>query len=76
MQLARVCGQVISTKKAEKLMGFKILVCQPIDMVTFKEKGAPFVSIDRRRSGRRRARNVRLRFFVQADVGYGRKAGG
>ena len=46
MQLARVCGQVISTKKAEKLMGFKILVCQPIDMVTFKEKGAPFVSID------------------------------
>lgn len=46
MQLARVCGQVISTKKAEKLMGFKILVCQPIDMVTFEEKGAPFVSID------------------------------
>ena len=46
MQLARVCGQVISTKKAEKLVGFKILVCQPIDMVTFEEKGAPFVSID------------------------------
>ena len=46
MQLARVCGQVISTKKAEKLTGFKILVCQPIDMVTFEEKGAPFVSID------------------------------
>ncbi len=46
MQLGRVCGQVVSTKKAEKLMGFKILVVQPISLDTFEEKGAPFVSLD------------------------------
>lgn len=46
MQLARVCGQVVSTKKATKLEGFKILIVQPIDLDTFEEKGSPIVSLD------------------------------
>lgn len=46
MQLGRVCGQIVSTKKSENLSGFKILVVQPISLETFEEKGAPFVSLD------------------------------
>ncbi|MBQ9942483.1 MAG: hypothetical protein IJP03_05700 [Christensenellaceae bacterium] len=46
MQLARVCGQIVSTRKAGKLEGFKILVVQPISLETFEEKGAPLVSLD------------------------------
>ncbi len=46
MQLGRVCGQIVSTKKAGKLTGFKILVVQPISLETFEDKGAPFVSLD------------------------------
>lgn len=46
MQLGRVCGQVVSTKKTEKLGGFKILVVQPVSLETFEDKGAPFVSLD------------------------------
>jgi len=46
MNLGRVCGQVVSTKKSENLMGFKILIVQPISLETFEEKGAPVVSID------------------------------
>lgn len=46
MQLARVCGQVVSTKKAEKLMGFKILVVQPMSLETFQETGSPIVALD------------------------------
>lgn len=46
MQLGRVCGQIVSTRKASKLEGFKILVVQPISLETFEEKGAPFVSLD------------------------------
>ncbi len=46
MQLGRVCGQVVSTKKTDKLNGFKILVVQPVSLETFEDKGAPFVSLD------------------------------
>lgn len=46
MTLGRVCGQIVSTKKAAKLEGFKILVVQPISLDTFEETGAPIVSID------------------------------
>lgn len=46
MILARVCGQVVSTRKSENLEGFKILIIQPLDMETIEPKGAPVVSLD------------------------------
>ena len=46
MILARVRGNVVSTNKAEKLHGLKLLIVTPIDIETFEEKGAPLVAID------------------------------
>ena len=34
MQLARVKGTVVSTNKAEKLSGLKLLIVKPIDIET------------------------------------------
>ncbi len=46
MQLAKVVGSVVSTRKADKLMGFKLLLTRNIDLDTFEEKGNPIVSVD------------------------------
>lgn len=46
MQLARVKGTVVSTNKAEKLYGLKLLVVKPIDIETWQEKGGLLVAID------------------------------
>lgn len=46
MQLARVKGTVVSTNKAEKLMGLKLLLVKPIDIETWQEKGGLLVAID------------------------------
>lgn len=46
MQLARVIGSVVSTRKSERLEGLKLLVAVPIDMDTMQERGAPFVTVD------------------------------
>ena len=46
MQLANVIGSLISTRKCDRLQGMKLLVAVPIDMDTFREKGAPFVAVD------------------------------
>ena len=46
MILARVRGNVVSTNKAEKLHGLKLLIIVPIDIESFEEKGAPLVAID------------------------------
>ena len=46
MILARVRGNVVSTNKAEKLKGLKLLIVIPIDIETFQEKGQPLVAID------------------------------
>ena len=46
MILARVRGSVVSTNKAEKLYGLKLLIVIPIDIETFEEKGSPLVAID------------------------------
>ena len=46
MQIARVKGTVVSTNKAEKLMGLKLLVVKPIDLETMEEKGSPIVVVD------------------------------
>lgn len=46
MQLAKIIGSMVSTRKCERLQGLKLLVAVPIDMETFEEKGAPFVTVD------------------------------
>lgn len=46
MQLAKVIGSVVSTRKSERLSGLKLLVAVPIDMDTMQEKGEPFVTVD------------------------------
>ena len=46
MQIAKVVGTVVSTNKTEKLMGMKMLVVQPLEIETMKEKGSPAVAID------------------------------
>lgn len=46
MQLAKVIGSVVSTRKSERLEGLKLLVAVPIDMDTMQEKGAPFITVD------------------------------
>ena len=46
MQLARVIGSIVSTRKSERLEGLKLLVAVPIDMDTMQEKGVPFVTVD------------------------------
>lgn len=46
MQLAKVIGSIVSTRKSDKLEGLKLLVAVPIDMDTMQEKGAPFVTVD------------------------------
>ncbi|MEG0256987.1 MAG: EutN/CcmL family microcompartment protein [Christensenella sp.] len=46
MQIARVKGTVVSTNKAEKLLGLKLLLVKPIDIETFEEKGGIIVAID------------------------------
>ena len=46
MQLARVIGSIVSTRKSDRLEGMKLLVAVPIDMDTMQEKGSPFVTVD------------------------------
>ena len=46
MNIARVKGTVVSTNKAEKIMGMKLLVVKPIDLDTMQEKGSALVAVD------------------------------
>jgi ethanolamine utilization protein EutN len=46
MMLARVVGNVVSTRKAEKLVGRKLLVIEPVDFVNQKTDGKPLVAVD------------------------------
>jgi ethanolamine utilization protein EutN len=45
MQLARVCGTVVSTVKHDSLEGRKLLVIQPVD-AKLNDSGKPMVAID------------------------------
>jgi len=51
MQIGIVKGNVVSTNKAEKLSGLKLLIVKPISIETFTEKGDVFVAIDTVGSG-------------------------
>jgi len=51
MIVGKVVGNVVSTNKAERLIGKKLLVVQPVDMFTLESDGKPLVSIDSVGSG-------------------------
>ncbi len=46
MMLARVVGSVVSTRKAEKLVGRKLLIIEPVDFAAQKADGKPLVAVD------------------------------
>ncbi|NMC72355.1 MAG: EutN/CcmL family microcompartment protein [Myxococcales bacterium] len=46
MFLARVVGNVVSTRKTEKLTGVKLLVVEPVDFANQQPDGKPLVAID------------------------------
>ncbi len=46
MQLARVKGTVVSTQKAEQIVGLKLLLVEPIDVETLEPTGKPLVAVD------------------------------
>jgi microcompartment protein CcmK/EutM len=46
MLLARVTGNVVSTRKNDKLVGTKLLVIEPIDFEKLKPEGKPLVAVD------------------------------
>ena len=46
MFLARVVGNVVSTRKAEQLTGVKLLVVEPVDFARQQGDGKPLVAID------------------------------
>lgn len=51
MIVAKIVGNVVSTNKADRLTGKKMLVVQPVDMLTLEPDGKPIVSIDTVGSG-------------------------
>ncbi|MEQ6376743.1 EutN/CcmL family microcompartment protein [Bacillaceae bacterium S4-13-58] len=52
MIIGRVIGSVVSTSKAEKLQGKKLLIVQPLDMITIDPTNKPVVAIDTVGSGK------------------------
>lgn len=45
MQLGRVIGTVVATRKSESLVGSKLLITQPID-IDSKHSGKPLIAVD------------------------------
>lgn len=46
MYAAKIIGNVVSTCKERKMEGFKLLIVQPVNLVTLKEEGKPVVAVD------------------------------
>ncbi|MFZ7944531.1 MULTISPECIES: EutN/CcmL family microcompartment protein [Bacillaceae] len=46
MLICKVVGSIVSTTKAEKLKGKKLLIVQPLDLRTIIDDGKPLVAID------------------------------
>ena len=46
MQIGRVKGSVVATRKSENMTGWKLLLVKPIDLETFEEKGNVLVAFD------------------------------
>lgn len=52
MIIGRVIGSVVSSCKAEKLQGKKLLIVQPLDMISINPDGKPVIAIDTVGSGK------------------------
>lgn len=61
MKVAKVIGNIWATRKEEKLAGLKLLLVQPLDVLTGKAERPPIVAgrYHRRRRGGDRARGRR-----------------
>lgn len=46
MQMARVAGTIVSTQKDPKLVGLKLHVVQPVDILDGSDAGKPLVAVD------------------------------
>ncbi len=46
MQMARVVGTVVATQKDPKLVGLKLQLVQPLDILTGENSGKPLVAAD------------------------------
>lgn len=46
MEIGRVIGTLVATRKHERLVGCKIQVVQPLDPHGEKPKGEPYVAVD------------------------------
>ena len=46
MYAARIIGTVVCTRKDDKLQGLKMLVAQPVNLLTLQDEGKPAVAID------------------------------
>lgn len=46
MQIARIKGSVVATRKSENMTGWKLLLVRAIDLDTFEEKGSLMVAAD------------------------------
>ena len=46
MYAAKIIGNVVSTRKEEKMTGFKLLVVQPVNLLTLENEGKPAVAVD------------------------------
>ncbi|MHC0037030.1 EutN/CcmL family microcompartment protein [Pseudoneobacillus sp. C159] len=52
MIIGKVIGSVVSSAKAEKLLGKKLLVVQPLDLISIQPDGKPVIAIDTVGSGK------------------------
>ncbi len=46
MYAAKVIGTVVCTRKDDKMVGLKMLVVQPVNLLTLENEGKPAVAID------------------------------
>ena len=46
MKVAKVIGNIWATRKEEKLAGYKLLIVQPINILTGKAERVPIVAAD------------------------------
>ena len=46
MKVAKVIGNIWSTRKDEKLRSYKLLVVQPINLLTGAKEAAPIIAAD------------------------------
>jgi len=52
MNICRVIGTVVSTTKDEKLVGKKLLIVEPVHLVTQEPDGKPLAAIDTVHAGK------------------------